>query len=141
MRANFKVLTLAVDDLDRALAFYRDGMGLPTEGIIGQEFEDGQAVFFNLDNGVVLALFPSTSLSKDAHVEATRERTGALAIGHIVKTKEEVRDVLAQAERAGATIVDPARDRFWGGYSGHFRDPDGHLWEITWHPQWSPEVE
>jgi catechol 2,3-dioxygenase-like lactoylglutathione lyase family enzyme len=141
MRPNFKVLTLAVDDLDRALTFYRDGMGLPTEGIIGQEFEYGAVAFFELANGVILAVWPSASLARDTNVTATSNRLGAISIGHIVKTKEEVNEVMAQAERAGATIVDPARDRFWGGYSGHFHDPDGHLWEITWHPQFSPQVE
>jgi catechol 2,3-dioxygenase-like lactoylglutathione lyase family enzyme len=141
MRPNFKVLTLAVDDLDRALTFYRDGLGLPTEGIIGAEYDYGAVAFFELANGVLLAVWPAASLARDTNVTATSNRLGAISIGHIVKTREEVDELMAQAERAGATIVAPARDRFWGGYSGHFHDPDGHLWEITWHPQFSPQVE
>lgn len=134
MRATIKVLTLAVDDLERSLAFYRDGMGLPTEGVVGREFEHGAVAFFDLSGGLILALYPAASLSKDARIEATGARLGAVSIGHLVDAMEEVDLVLDQAERAGAVIVDPARDRFWGGRSGYFRDPDGHLWEIAWNP-------
>ena len=137
MRARIKVLTLGVDDLERSLAFYRDGMGLPTKGIIGQEFEDGAVVFFNLNDDLILALYPTASLSKDAKVEATQSRLGAVSIGHVVNSKEEVDQVMRQAEQAGAVITDPAHDRFWGGYSGYFHDPDGHLWEIAWNPEWT----
>jgi uncharacterized protein len=137
MRARIKVLTLGVDDLERALAFYRDGLGLPTRGIIGQEFEDGAVVFFDLNDDLVLALYPTASLAKDAKVEATRSRLGAVSIGHVVSSREEVDLVMRQAERAGAVVTDPAHDRFWGGYSGYFHDPDGHLWEIAWNPQWT----
>jgi catechol 2,3-dioxygenase-like lactoylglutathione lyase family enzyme len=137
MRARIKVLTLGVDDLERSLAFYRDGLGLPTRGIIGQEFEDGAVVFFDLNDDLVLALYPTASLSKDANIEATRSRLGAVSIGHIVNSKEEVDLLMRQAERAGAVATDPAHDRFWGGYSGYFHDPDGHLWEVAWNPQWT----
>ena len=135
MRARIKVLTLGVNDLERSLAFYRDGLGLPTKGIIGQEFEDGAVVFFDLNDDLILALYPTASLSKDAKVEATRSRLGAVSIGHIVNSKEEVDLLMGQAERAGAVITDPAQDRFWGGYSGYFHDPDGHLWEVAWNPR------
>jgi catechol 2,3-dioxygenase-like lactoylglutathione lyase family enzyme len=137
MKPRIKVLTLGVSDLERSLAFYRDGMGLPTKGIIGQEFEDGAVVFFNMNDDLILALYPTGSLSKDAKIVATQARLGALAIGHIVKSKDEVDAVMQQAENAGAVITDPPHDRFWGGYSGYFHDPDGHLWEIAWNPQWS----
>ena len=137
MRPRIKVLTLGVSDLEKSLAFYRDGMGLQTKGIIGQEFEDGAVVFFNMNNDLILALYPTASLSKDAKIAATRSRLGAVSIGHIVKSKEEVDAVMKQAEAAGAVITDPAHDRFWGGYSGYFHDPDNHLWEIAWNPQWS----
>jgi uncharacterized protein len=137
MRARIKVLTLGVDDLERALAFYRDGLGLPTRGIIGQEFEDGAVVFFDLNDDLVLALYPAASLAKDANVEATRSRLGAVSIGHVVGSREEVDLVMRQAERAGAVVTDPAHDRFWGGYSGYFHDPDGHLWEVAWNPHWT----
>jgi uncharacterized protein len=137
MRPRIKVLTLGVSDLVRSLAFYRDGLGLPTEGIIGQQFEDGAVVFFHLNDDLILALYPSASLAKDARIIATEARLGAISIGHIVKSKGEVDALMQQAAAAGAVVTDPARDRFWGGYSGYFHDPDGHLWEIAWNPQWT----
>jgi catechol 2,3-dioxygenase-like lactoylglutathione lyase family enzyme len=136
MKPRIKVLTLAVSDLERSLAFYRDGMGLPTKGIIGTEFEDGAAVFFDMNDDLILALYPKRSLAKDAKVPVTPASPAELSIGHIVKSKQEVDAVMKQAEKAGARITDPAHDRFWGGYSGYFEDPDGHLWEIAWNPQW-----
>ena len=120
MKPRIKVLTLGVSDLDRSLAFYRDGLGLPTKGIIGQEFEDGAVAFFNMNDDLILALYPSASLSKDAKIAATATRLGAVSIGHIVKSKADVDAVMRQAQEAGAVVTDPARDRFWGGYSGHF---------------------
>lgn len=137
MKPRIKVLTLGVSDLEKSLAFYRDGMGLPTEGIVGQQFEDGAVVFFHMGEDLILALFPTTSLARDAKITVTPVRLGAVSIGHIVKSKEEVDAVMKQAEEAGAVITDPARERFWGGYSGYFHDPDGHLWEIVWNPQWT----
>jgi hypothetical protein len=138
MKPRVNVLTLGVSNLEKALAFYRDGLGLPTKGITGTQFEDGSVVFFYLnDNGLILALYPTASLSKDANITASRDRLGAVSIGHIVNSKDEVDTVMAQAERAGAKITDPARDRFWGGYSGYFHDPDSHLWEIVWNPEWN----
>jgi catechol 2,3-dioxygenase-like lactoylglutathione lyase family enzyme len=137
MKPRIKVLTLGVSDLDRSLAFYRDGLGLPTKGIIGQEFEDGAVAFFNMNDDLILALYPSASLSKDAKIAATPTRLGAVSIGHIVKSKADVDAVMRQAQEAGAVVTDPARDRFWGGYSGYFHDPDGHLWEIAWNLQWN----
>jgi uncharacterized protein len=137
MKSRIKVLTLAVRDLERSLAFYRDGMGLPTKGIVGQQFEDGAVVFFEMNNDLILALYPATSLAKDANITATQARLGAVSIGHIVQSRAEVDAVMKQAEQAGAMVTDPPHDRFWGGYSGYFHDPDGHLWEIAWNPQWS----
>jgi uncharacterized protein len=137
MKSRIKVLTLAVRDLERSLAFYRDGMGLPTKGIVGQQFEDGAVVFFEMNNDLILALYPATSLAKDANITATQARLGAVSIGHIVRSRAEVDAVMKQAEQAGAMVTDPPHDRFWGGYSGYFHDPDGHLWEIAWNPQWS----
>jgi uncharacterized protein len=137
MKSRINVLTLAVDDLERSLAFYRDGMGLETKGITGQQFEDGAVVFFRMNDDLILALWPSASLSKDAGIDVTRERFGAISIGHNVASKEEVDTVISQAKQAGAVIVNRPQDRFWGGYSGYFRDPDGHLWEIAWNPEFS----
>lgn len=137
MKPRIRVLTLAVGDLDRSLAFYRDGLGLPSGGVIGQEFEDGLVAFFELEGGLTLALFPRASLAKDAAIAPTGAPLGAVSIGHVVGSREEVDAVMAQAVRAGAVVTDPARDRFWGGYGGYFHDPDGHLWEIAWNPAWA----
>jgi catechol 2,3-dioxygenase-like lactoylglutathione lyase family enzyme len=137
MNPRIKVLTLGVNDLERSLMFYRDGMGLPTKGITGREFEDGAVVFFNMAGGLTLALYPTASLCKDAKIAAPQTRLGAVSVGHIVKSKEDVDAIMKQAEEAGAAVTDPAHDRFWGGYSGYFHDPDGHLCEIAWNPQWS----
>jgi uncharacterized protein len=136
MKPRIKVLTLAVGDLGRALAFYRDGLGLPTEGVTGQRFEDGAVAFFRLNDDLILALYPAASLAKNAGIVATGARPGAVSIGHVVGSKEEVDAVVADARRAGATVTEPARDRSRGGYSGYFHDPGGHLWEIAWNPQW-----
>ena len=112
-------------------------MGLETKGIIGQQFEDGAVVFFYMNDDLILALWPTASLSRDAKIAATQSRLGAVSIGHIVNSREEVDSIIRQAEQAGAVVTDPPHDRFWGGYSGYFRDPDDHLWEIAWNPQWS----
>lgn len=136
MRPRIKVITLGVEDLERALVFYRDGLGLQTEGIIGTEFEDGAVVFFNMNDDLILALYPKRSLAKDAKIAITTPSSVEFSIGHIVASKTEVDEIMEQTKKAGAKITDPAHDRFWGGYSGYFEDPDGHLWEIAWNPQW-----
>ena len=136
MKPRIKVITLGVDDLERALTFYRDGMGLPTQGIIGTEFEDGAVIFFHMNDDLILALYPRTALAKDANVAVGAATASELSIGHIVKSKPDVDAIMEQARQAGATITDAPKDRFWGGYSGYFLDPDGHLWEIAWNPQW-----
>lgn len=136
MKPRIKVITLAVADLERALVFYRDGLGLPTEGVIGTEFEDGAVVFFHMNDDLVLALYPRPALAKDANVALDAPSRSELSIGHNVASKQEVDEIMRQAGEAGANITDAARDRFWGGYSGYFQDPDGHLWEIAWNPAW-----
>jgi catechol 2,3-dioxygenase-like lactoylglutathione lyase family enzyme len=136
MKPRIKVITLAVSDLERSLTFYRDGLGLPTEGIIGTEFDAGAVVFFNLNDDLTLALYPRAALAKDAKIAVTPPSPSGLSLGHNVRSKQEVDAVMQQAEEAGARITDAAQDRFWGGYSGYFQDPDGHLWEIAWNPQW-----
>lgn len=136
MRPRIKVITLGVNDLEKSLAFYRDGMGLPTKGIVGTEFEHGAVVFFDMNDDLILALWPRASLVHDAKVPLSAPSASELTIGHIVRSKQEVDAVMAQAEKSGARITDRAQDRFWGGYSGYFQDPDGHVWEIAWNPQW-----
>jgi uncharacterized protein len=135
------VLTLAVSDLERALAFYRDGLGLPTSGVIGTEFPGddttpaGAVAMFELSGGLILALWPRTELAKDADIPAGPPRTGEFSIGHAVGSREEVDALLDRAEGAGATLTGQRGERPWGLYSGYFRDPDGHLWEILWNPR------
>ncbi|WP_407277840.1 VOC family protein [Aromatoleum evansii] len=134
MQPRLTVLTLAVDDLERALRFYRDGLGLPTEGIIGTEFEHGAVAFFDLQHGVKLALWPRSSLAHDAGLAVGGPSSTQSSLGHNVATREEVDAVMEQARLAGARTVKPAGDTFWGGYAGYFADPDGHLWEVVWNP-------
>ena len=139
MKPRITVLTLGVNDLDRSLTFYRDGMGLETKGITGQEFEDGAVVFIDLESGLKLALWPRRSLAKDTGLPVGKPCATELSIGHNVMSKEEVDVVMEQAKRAGAVIVKEAQDTFWGGYAGYFQDPDQHLWEIVWNPQMLPQ--
>lgn len=136
MKPRITVITLGVDDLETSLAFYRDGLGFPTEGIIGKEFEHGTVAFFDLQAGVKLAIWPRASIAHDANIPKTAHSPTECTIGHNVGSTEEVDAVMAQAKRAGATIIKPAGKTFWGGYAGYFQDPDGHLWEIVWNPHW-----
>jgi uncharacterized protein len=135
MRPSIKVLTLGVRDLERSLAFYRGGLGLPSEGIVGTEFEGGAVAFFQLERGLILALYPRQSIARDANLPLGEGDPVEFTLGHNVGSKEDVDRVMAEAAAAGATIADPAHDRVWGGYSGHFQDPDGHLWEVVWNPE------
>jgi catechol 2,3-dioxygenase-like lactoylglutathione lyase family enzyme len=139
MKPRITVLTIGVDDLARSLAFYRDGLGLKTEGIVGAEFEYGAVAFFDLENGAKLALWPRKSIAHDAGISVQPPSATEFTIGHNVNSKEEVDAVMAQAEKAGATIIRPAGETFWGGYAGYFQDPDGHLWEVLWNPAWTIE--
>ncbi len=139
MKPRITVITLGVDDLEKALDFYRDGLGLPTEGIIGKEFEHGAVAFFDLQAGLKLAIWKREDIAYEAKVTQAPASPTEFTIGHNVNSKDEVDKVLEQAEKAGATITDPAHDTFWGGYSGHFQDPDGHLWEVVWNPAWEIE--
>ncbi len=135
MRPRITVITVGVDDLERALRFYRDGLGLPTQGIVGTEYEHGAVAFFALQAGVTLALWPRRSIAHDSGLPESLPSPTDFTLGHNVSSREEVDAVLEQARNAGATIVRQAHDTFWGGYAGYFQDPDGHLWEIAWNPQ------
>ena len=137
MKPRITVITLGVDDLERSLRFYRDGLGLETEGVIGKEFEYGAVVFIDLQAGLKLALWPRNSLSHDSGVPLGSPNPTELSLGHNVTSKAEVDAVMAQAQQAGAVIVKPAQTTFWGGYAGYFQDPDQHLWEVVWNPQWT----
>jgi uncharacterized protein len=141
MQARIDIITLAVADLERALAFYRDGLGLESRGIIGTEFVGndvnpaGAIAMFELGDGLILSLYPRTELAKDAKIPLGPPQTGEFSIGYAATSKAEVDALLAQAQAAGATLTDEPHDRPWGIYSGYFRDPDGHLWEVIWNPR------
>jgi catechol 2,3-dioxygenase-like lactoylglutathione lyase family enzyme len=137
MQPRITVLTLGVDDLERAVAFYRDGLGLKTDGIVGTEFEHGAVAFFDLQAGLRLALWPRASLAHDAGMALSTPSATEFSLGHNVGSKGEVDAVMQQAAQAGARIIKPAQETFWGGYAGYFQDPDQHLWEVVWNPQWS----
>jgi catechol 2,3-dioxygenase-like lactoylglutathione lyase family enzyme len=139
MKPRLSVLTLGVDDLERSLRFYRDGLGLQTPGISGQEFEHGVVAFFDLQPGLKLAIWPRESLAHDTGLPLSSPSPTGFSLGHNVSSTEEVDAVMEQAAAAGAVIVKPAQKTFWGGYSGYFQDPDGHLWEVVWNPHLMPE--
>ena len=138
MKPRITVITLGVDDLHRAVAFYRDGMGLPTAGIVGEEFENGAVAFFDLQEGLKLALWPRASMAADTGLSLQRGGSVEFSLGHNVFSKTEVDAVIQQAVDAGATLVKVAGDTFYGGYAGYFTDPDGHLWEAVYNPQILP---
>lgn len=121
--------------MQKAVDFYRDGLGLPTKGIIGQEHEYGAVAFFDLAGGLKLAVWPYESIAHDTGLKHTGHNSAEFTLGHNVNSKKEVDDVFAKAIAAGATKVKPPQDTFWGGYSGYFQDPDGHVWEIVWSPE------
>lgn len=139
MKSRITLITLGVDNLERAVRFYRDGLGLRTEGIVGAEFEYGAVAFFDLQAGLKLALWPRKSIARDAEIPLGSPSPTEFTIGHNVSSKVEVDQVMEQAQKAGAVVVKPAHDTFWGGYAGYFQDPDGHLWEVAWNPQWVVE--
>jgi catechol 2,3-dioxygenase-like lactoylglutathione lyase family enzyme len=128
MEPRISIITLGVKDLTTSLAFYRDGLGFPTT----RKVEEG--IIFFQTGGVCIELYPIEELAKDIsrNFPSTRSLFPGITFAHNVRTKEEVTQVLAQAEKAGATIEKPAQDTFWGGYSGYFSDPDGYLWEVAW---------
>ena len=136
MKPRVSYITLGVDDLERALRFYRDGLGLPTKGILGADDEEGGVVFFELTGGLVLALWPRTSIARDTGLPLGPASATEFTLAHNVASSDEVNAVMAEVKRAGAKILKPAGKTFWGGYSGYFQDPDGHVWEVAWNPEY-----
>jgi catechol 2,3-dioxygenase-like lactoylglutathione lyase family enzyme len=140
MEAQISVITVAVTDLEKSLAFYRDGLGLPTKGIIGSEFTgdethpSGAVVMFELQHELMLALYPRSELAKDANQSVGVSSSTEFSLGHVVKSKQEVDALLKRAKAAGAIVTDEPHERPWGIYSGYFQDVDGHLWEVIWNP-------
>lgn len=137
MKPHVNVITLAVRDLERAVAFYRDGLGLPTKGIVGTEFPAtstdaaGAAAFFEMEGGVMLALYPRRELAKDAALSESAPSAIEFSLGYFAESEREVDQLLTRAAAAGARVTEPPRRRPWGIYSGYFQDPDGHLWEVV----------
>jgi uncharacterized protein len=133
------VITLAVEDIERALRFYRDGLGFESRGVIGTQWTDeesganGAIAVFKFESGLLLSLYPRSDLAKDAAIPAGPARPGEFSLGQLVQSRAEVDELIEKAEAAGAAVTTP-RDRPWGIYSGYFRDLDGHLWEIIWNP-------
>lgn len=134
MKPSISYVTLCVDDLQKSLEFYRDGLGLETAGIVGKEFEYGAVAFFDMQPGLRLAIWPRKSLAHDTGLPLGKSSATAFTLAHNVSSRAEVDAVMEQAEYAGAVIVKQAGDTFWGGYAGYFQDPDQHLWEIAWNP-------
>ena len=139
MQPRISVITLGVDDLDSAVAFYRDGLGLPTDGIVGTEFNNGAVAFFDLQGGLKLALWPRSSLAADTGLTHRPGGLSQFTLGHNVSSKADVDAVMQRATEAGATLVKAAQDTFYGGYAGYFMDPDEHLWEVVFNPQMMPK--
>ena len=141
MKPRITVLTLGVADLEQSLAFYRDGLGLPTEGIIGREFEHGAVAFFELSGGLKLAIWEQDNVAHDTGLPKSGISPTSFTIGHNVARREEVDEVIEQARQAGAHILKTPQDTFYGGYGGYFRDPNGHVWEVVWNPANIPTEE
>lgn len=146
MEPRIHLITLGVRDLERSLAFYREGLGFESDGVIGTQYAGddvtpaGATAVFRLDADLMLAIYPRSELAKDASVEPPPPQPGQFSIGHLVRSRDEVDRLLSQAEAAGATITDRPHERPWGIYSGYFQDPDGHLWEVIWNPRMIPEA-
>ena len=138
MKPHITVITLGVDNLKASVDFYKK-LGFSTEGIVGEEFEHGAVAFFDLQSGLRLALWPRSSIAHNTGLPLDPPARTELTMGHNVGSKAEVDAVMSQAAEAGATIVKPAADTFWGGYAGYFQDPDGHLWEAVWNPAFELE--
>ena len=141
MEPRIHVITLGVADLEQSLRFYRDGLGLSSPGIVGTEYPGdterpaGAVAMYDLQGGLILALYPRTEVAKDAGIPVGPAGSGEFSIGHAVASREDVDALLAKAKAAGARLTGGPHERAWGLYSGYFRDPDGHLWEVLWNPE------
>lgn len=134
MRPAISVITLGVADLERACAFYHQGLGWPSKGIVGREFEHGAAAFFSLEGGLKLALWPRASMAADTGLPLQGPAAQECLLSHNLCSEAAVDQLMAEAQAAGARIVKTAQKTFWGGYAGYFADPDGHLWEVVYNP-------
>ena len=128
MEPRISIITLGVTDLARSVEFYRDGLGLVLYD------ENTESIAFFQNRGTWLALYPREALAADVGISTEGSGFSGVTLAHNLRSREEVDELLAVAVSAGATLVKPAQDTFWGGYSGYFSDPDGYLWEIAWNP-------
>lgn len=140
MKPRINMITIGVDDLEASVRFYRDGLGWPTEGVVGTEFEHGAVAFFDLQHGLKLALYPRASIAKDAGAAQGERSATEFTLGYNVAEKTDVDAVMAHALAAGAGLVRAAHETAWGGYLGSFQDPDGHLWEVVYNPAFVPDA-
>jgi catechol 2,3-dioxygenase-like lactoylglutathione lyase family enzyme len=132
MDPHITLITLGVSDLDRSIAFYRDGLGLP--------MRDGpEGIAFFETKGTWLSLYAREKLAEDATVSAEGSGFRGFTLAHNVASPDEVDRTLAQAVEAGARLQKPGQEVFWGGYSGYFADPDEFLWEVAWNPHFTAE--
>ena len=138
MKPRISFLTLGVEDLERAVAFYRDGLGWPTDGIVGEDMENGAVAFFKLQGGLTFGLWPRRSIAAETGEPLGPHSSTEFTLAHNVAERADVDALMAEAERAGARIVRMPYDTFYGGYAGWFADPDGHLWEVAWNPDALP---
>jgi uncharacterized protein len=127
MEQRISLITLGVSDLQRSRRFYEHLRWKPSNA------KAEEIVFFQA-GGIALALYPRSSLAKDANLTSDGYGFGGITVAYSTRTREEVDAVLAQAEAAGAKLLKPAQEAFWGGYSGYFADPDGFIWEVAWNP-------
>jgi uncharacterized protein len=128
------LVTLGVSDLPRACKFYE------TLGFVASGASQDSVAFFSA-GGVVLALWSRRALAEDAHVKDSTPGFAGVALAHNARSETEVDSVLAEAVAAGARLLKPAQKVFWGGYSGYFADPDGHVWEVAYNPGWPLDAE
>jgi len=127
MEQRVSLVTLGVRDLDRSREFY-ERLGWR------QSVADAPGIVFFQAGSIVFSLYPRADLARDANIAADGAGVGGVALAHNTRTREEVDAIMAEVKAAGATILKPAEDAFWGGYSGYFADPDGHPWEVAWNP-------
>lgn len=130
MRQKLNLITLGVSDIRKAVAFYEEGLGWQRSSASQEDM-----VLFPL-GGVVLALYPRQLLAEDATLEDEATGFSGIALAYNARSEEEVDEVMAQVQALGATVVKAAQKVFWGGYSGYFKDPDGHLFEVAYNPFW-----
>ncbi|WP_417664183.1 VOC family protein [Pseudidiomarina donghaiensis] len=134
MQPSISFITLTVENLERAVAFYRDGLGWPTDGIVGEKYENGAVAFFKLANNLTFALWPKQSLANETGLPHDNHAPTNVLLAHNVPSEAQVEQVLLEAKQAGATWVKPAKRTAWGGYAGYFMDPEQHLWEVVYNP-------